>query len=140
MTIDDKELASKIATLLKNFLKLHETEATENIGKRRIDYTDLYEDFDIFNKYISWYATKEGAPYYYFLNLRWVIALAYLCHEHSKEYDNFCLGEINKYYRYSIGDFGTVSFKNLKYTKGQCQRKYMYYTEKIKKISEIFGN
>ena len=96
MIIDDKELASKIAALLKNFLKLHNTAATENIVRRRIDYTNLYEDFDIFNKYISWYGTIEGAPYYYFLNLRWVIALAYLCHEHSKEYDNFCLWELNK--------------------------------------------
>lgn len=139
MTVD-KELASKIATLLKKFLKLHETEATKEIIKCKIDYTNLCEDFDIFNWYISWFATYEGAPYYYFLNLRWVIALAYLCHEHSKEYDEYCLGKINEYYNYSMGDFGTVSFRNFKYTREQCQRKYMYYTKKIKKINEIFGN
>ena len=136
----DEELASKIATLLKNFLKLHHTAATEHIGKRRIDYANLYEDFDIFNKYISWYATREGAPYYYFLNLRWVIALAYLCHEHSKGYDKYCLEKINKYYNYCSGDFATVEFRNFKYNRDYCKKRYIYYTEKIKKISEIFGN
>ena len=136
----DKELIKKIAALLEEFLNIHETEATKTIRRRVIDYLNLNEAFDIFNKYISWFATYEGAPYYYFLNLRWVIALAYLCHEHSEEYDDFCLGKINEYYNYSIGDFGTVPFKNFKYTREQCQRKYMYYTKKIKKINEIFGN
>jgi hypothetical protein len=138
--IIDNELASKISKLLKNFLEIHKTEETERISKCVIEFNNLYSVFDIFNKNISWYATKDGAPYYYFINLRWVIALTYLCHEHSMKYDKFCLKQIRKYYAFCGSNFSTVIFGYFKYNREDCIRKLRYYTKKIEKIEKIFGN
>lgn len=139
MVTNDKDLISGIAHLFEYFTDHHQTDAILKIKEKTLDYSDLDEMFDVFNYNIGWNATKEGHPYYYFLNLRWAIGLFYLCHNFSNEYDNYCLEKIRNYYTF-CRDFDNYNFRKLGYTKKQCVLLHEHYTKKIEKIEKLFGN
>lgn len=137
---NELELICEAKAYLKCFLEKHQTKSTKSL-KPLIHYcTDLHDLFDFFNRNIYWYNTVEGGLYYYFLNLRWVIALSYFCHEHSKDYDNLCLEQLNRYYKFSNENASGVYFGSFNYTIEEYRRLYRYYAHKMKKIKEIFGS
>lgn len=134
----NKELIPKIAELYERYTNSHLTDAIKEVRKHTTNFASLDAVYDIFNKYINWNGTKEGHSYYYFLNLKWAMEITYLCHEFSKYYDNYCLGKLESYYRFT--DRRTCgSRKNSLYTREQCVALYDCYTTKIKKMREIFG-
>lgn len=134
----NEKLIPKIAELYEKYTKSHPTDAIKKLRKHTIDFGSLDAVFDIFNYHIGWGGTKEGHPYYYFLNLRWVIEILLLCHEFSKEYDNYCLGKLEYYYGFSNRSIYNYRI-NSKYSKKQCVALFDCYTKKIEKIKEIFG-
>ena len=135
----NKELIPKIAELYERYTNSHLTDAVKKLREHTINFGSLDIVYDIFNKYIGWGGTKEGHTYYYFLNLKWAMEITYLCHEFSKDYDNYCLGKLEYYYGFSDRRIGSYSKKS-KYTREQCIALYDCYTRKIKKMREIFGN
>ena len=134
----NKELIPKIADLYEKYIKSHPTYAMKKVKEFTIDFGNLDKVFDVFNYHIGWGGTKEGHSYYYILNMRWVIELSYLCHEFSNEYDNYCLGKIDYYYKFSTKS-GYSFKKGVRYTRQQFIAHYEFYTKKIEKIKEIFG-
>lgn len=137
--IPDK-LNERINKALDNFLDIHSTKEILELNR---DYlkgnNSFYRKFDFINQGITWYTTEEGGYFYYFLNLRWIILLSYIIHEYSEEYDDYCLGQINRYLAFAAPPFLQIGLSS-KYTSVECRRMYCCYLNKIKKIKEIFGN
>lgn len=138
MVTQDKRLISRIAKLFEHFTDCHQTSAILRIKGKTLDYSDLDEMFDVFNRNIRWSGAKEGYGYYYFLNLRWAIGLSYVCHSFSNRYDDYCLEKIQTFRDFCCS-FEGKEFLNLGYSERKCTSLRKYYVKKIRKIEELFG-
>ena len=127
------DLKERVNHLFERFIKIHNTEAVNLAAKSWKGVYFLEEVFNFFNAHITWSSTKEGYVYYYTLNLRWVLILAYLCYEEFQEYKHIAHSYLVKFVSYSSSSFRS-------YERDIYKQKNIFFHKKIKKIEKIFGN
>ena len=125
------ELLKRIERFRDCFFDKHKS----SITKRLLDvrFHDMHAVLNNINNFI-WRDTEEGYTYWYTLNLRWVIGVAYICHEFDKGYDNLCFKYLYEF----------INYRNSEAIKKENEEKYTqkrkFFCKKIKKLEKIFGN
>jgi len=129
------KLRKRIFDFYKHFFEIHSTEKTKMLllMDKKYLFLNLLGILNVINHNITWGLTKEGYLYYYTLNLRWAIGIAYICHEFDSKYDDICLRKANEFVNYRSSSY--LVGIDYKYHKVQ-----KIYKEKIKIMKEIFGN
>ena len=131
--MESKEMANEVEELFTHFTKIHNTEAIRKVCPSEYDFSNIKHIVHIFNDRISWASTKEGYVYYYILNLRWVLAITYLCIKHSMIDYQCCISALNHY----------IGYRNYNLTEEDKKKYYKFkgvYKKRIEKIVELFGN